>query len=180
MLSSKARVRELQVEGSDDSETEAATIVKRAEHARECLLKTLRELNVKPEYVDAQLHAKLGKRRVRRMKEGEMQNLMSELLTPVGEEPINTQKLTRRPAMRARRLPKGKATQARPKRIEETKETGSSDDDDEEAIQKNFVRIQSSLQSSAARAQYLRLRRSTHQLRTELRALATASFSDDE
>ena len=180
MLSSKARVRELQVEGSDDSETEAATIVKRAEHARECLLKTLRELNVKPEYVDAQLHAKLGKRRVRRMKEGEMQNLMSELLTPVGEEPINTQKLTRRPVMRARRLPKRKTTQARPKRIEETKETGSSDDDDEEAIQKNFVRIQSSLQSSAARAQYLRLRRSTHQLRTELRALATASFSDDE
>jgi len=180
ILSSKSRSKELRVEGSDDSETEAATIVKRAEHARESLLTTLRELNVKPEYVDAQLHAKLGKRRVRRMKEGEIQNLMSELLTPVGEEPINTQRLTRRPVMRARRLPRGKAVQVQSKRTEETKETRSSDDDDEEAIHKNFVRIQSSLKSSEARAQYLRLRRSTHQLRTELRALATASFSDDE
>jgi hypothetical protein len=55
------------------------------------------------------------------------------------------------------------------------------DDEDEEAIQKNFSRIQTSLQSAHSRTQYLRLRRLTNQLRVELKKLKDdGQFSDDD
>lgn len=171
----------------DDSETEAAFVVKRAENARRSLLDTLYNLNVKPEFIDADIHARLGKRRGRRVRQVDVQSLMSELLTPVGDNPTHSEMTSpsRRPVLRARRAPKpvvGVSITNDVKGREDSEDSESLDDDeDEEAIQKNFSRIQTSLQSAHSRTQYLRLRRLTNQLRVELKKLKDdGQFSDDD
>jgi hypothetical protein len=172
----------------DDSETEAAFVVKRAENARKSLLDTLYNLNAKPEFIDADIHARLGKRRGRRIRQVDVQSLMSELLTPVGDNPPHFEMTSpsRRPVLRARRAPNpvvGASITNDVKGCEDNEDSESldDDDDDEEAIQKNFSRIQTSLQSAHSRTQYLRLRRLSNQLRIELTKLKDAGqFSDDD
>ena len=169
----------------DDSETEAAFVVKRAENARKSLLDTLYNLNAKPEFIDADIHARLGKRRGRRIRQVDVQSLMSELLTPVGEKPTHLEMTSpsRRPVLRARRAPKHVDVASIENSVIESEgsEGSESHDEDEEAIQKNFSRIQTSLQSAHSRTQYLRLRRLTNQLRVELKKLKDdGQFSDDD
>ena len=166
------------IDPPDDSETEAALIVKRAERARESLVTTLRELKVKPEYVNAQLHAQIGKRRTRQLKKDDIPNLLSELMRPAGEDASGS--LSRRPTVRARRIRQAESSPKAsvPNSIQNG--DGFSDGEDEEAIQRNVVRIKSTLQSAHARSQYLRLRRATNQLRRELQIPADYSSSEGD
>ena len=170
-------------EENDHSETEAAFIVKRAERARQNLIATIRDIKVNsPEYVNAALHAQIGKRRGRQLRQGDVKELMSELLTRNEDDGSSGTNLsTRRPAMRARRLRDANTTSTAKITVclPPGEEGETSSDDDEEAIDKNVVRIKSTLKSAAARSQYLRLRRATTQLRRDLQAEANYSDSDD-
>ncbi|OUS43224.1 CG-1 domain-domain-containing protein [Ostreococcus tauri] len=170
-------------EENDHSETEAAFIVKRAERARQNLIATIRDIKVNsPEYVNAALHAQIGKRRGRQLRQGDVKELMSELLTRNEDDGSSGTNLsTRRPAMRARRMRDANTTSTAKITVclPPVEEGETSSDDDEEAIDKNVVRIKSTLKSAAARSQYLRLRRATTQLRRDLQAEANYSDSDD-
>lgn len=179
-----------------DSETEALTVIKRAEFAKKKLYSVMQHFKTQPVYVDAELSthiAQLGKRRTRQrqnfdMPAGQVQDVMDRLFTPAEELVQGVTDAGRRPAVRARRLKsKIKSIEApieqfEPKRTLKKFQVQETLDENEEDIQHDVARIQEIAQSAHARSQYLRLRRIANQLQVELHALSTgigAEYDED-
>jgi len=156
--------RSLDVPDEVDSDTEAVSIVKRAESARKKLQSMLRSLKQNSDLVDAHL----GKRRTRRM-DAQMSYLKQNTLEPAHADRVAR---VRRPTVRAKRLvakisPENTTSDpSKPKGDE-----AHTDSEDEDTIQSNYARIESVMQSVKARSQYLRLRRLNSHLQSELQLL---------
>ena len=174
-----------------DSETEALSVIKRAEFAKKKLYSVMRDFKTDQVYMDAELSthiAQLGKRRTRQQRQfnmpaEQMQDVMDRLLKPA-EDIVHAAGPERRPAVRARRVTtKPKATVLNSKYGDTTESTEIfMSDENEEDIQHDVARIQEVAQSAHARAQYLRLRRIANQLQVELHALSTgigAEYDED-
>jgi hypothetical protein len=150
-----------------DSDTEAVSIVKRAESARKKLQSMLRSLKQNSDLVDAHL----GKRRTRRM-DAQMSYLKQNTLEPAHADRVAR---VRRPTVRAKRLvakisPEN-TTSDPPKPKGDEGDEAQTDSEDEDTIQSNYARIESVMQSVKARSQYLRLRRLNSHLQSELQLL---------
>lgn len=163
--------RSLDVPDEVDSDTEAVSIIKRAESARKKLQSMLRSLKQNSDLVDAQL----GKRRTRRM-DAQM-TYLKEHTSELAHAAHTTH--VRRPTVRAKRLvakisPENTASDP-PKAKGDEK---YSDSEDEDTIQSNYARIESVMQSVKARSQYLRLRRLNSDLQSELQLLHSGDGLD--
>ena len=156
--------RSLDVPDEVDSDTEAVSIVKRAESARKKLQSMLRSLKQNSDLVDAHL----GKRRTRRMV------TQTSYLKEGSPEPAHADLAARgrRPAVRAKRLVaklSPENTNSDPPKAKG--DVTHTDSEDEDTIQTNYARIESVMQSVKARSQYLRLRRLNSNLQSELQLL---------
>ena len=174
-----------------DSETEALSVIKRAEFAKQKLYSVMRDFKTDQVYVDAELSthvAQIGKRRTRQQRQlnmpaQQMQDVMDRLLKPAQHiVHASSPASERRPTVRARRASTKPVNASSVGQFVSFQNRESTSDENEEDIGHDVARIQEVAQSAHARAQYLRLRRLANQLQAELHALSAgigAEYDED-